>query len=63
MTAGYIRDEDEHLARDVGVCGLVLKLFTVDELGRVLDELHHGSELKSRSRRSSSSDAAANVWR
>ena len=39
MTSGYIRAEDEHLARAAGIRELVLKPVTMDELGRMLDRL------------------------
>jgi len=38
MTTGYLRTDDEKLARAAGIRELILKPVTVDELGRVLDD-------------------------
>lgn len=39
LTSGYIRPQDEELARELGLRGLILKPDTVDQLGRVLSRL------------------------
>jgi len=42
MTTGYLRSEDEKLARTAGVRELILKPTTMDELARVLDTILRG---------------------
>jgi len=39
LTTGYIRPQDQELAKRIGVCELILKPDTVDELGSVLNRL------------------------
>ena len=39
MTTGYLRAEDEELARTAGVRELILKPATMDELACVLDSI------------------------
>ncbi len=43
MTTGYIRGEDEQLARAAGIRELVLKPVTMDELAKVLDAMIRGA--------------------
>jgi PAS domain S-box-containing protein len=39
LTSGYVRPQDEETARKIGVRSVILKPNTIDDLGRVLDEL------------------------
>jgi CheY-like chemotaxis protein len=39
ITSGYVRPEDQELARQLGAAALILKPNTIEELGRVLDTI------------------------
>ncbi len=43
MTSGYVRSEDEANARQLGLHGILLKPNTLEDLGRLLDEVFHDS--------------------
>ncbi len=44
MTTGYVRAEDEHLARELGIRELFPKPATMDELGLALDRVVRGTK-------------------
>ncbi len=48
MTTGYLRAEDQTLARTAGIRELILKPSTMDELARVLDSILRDSGLNER---------------
>jgi CheY-like chemotaxis protein len=46
MTSGYVRKEDEELARKLGVREIILKPNTLDELGKALKRLFADAKSK-----------------